>query len=174
MATTGLDVKRAVFQAGELGMLTVGNALGIKVTNLKIQGQAAEQGVKIGDFICGINNRPLNEYMKSPTNAEELVTVIRDLPKPITLNINGCGEMVSTESGAMPAKSWGAKKVEVQAGCAFRFDMPVLVGRGDVVEVEFWITEEGMDVGFGIEREGMKPLVYPYYAQYPPNKHCGK
>ena len=42
------------------------------------------------------------------------------------------------------------------------------------MEVEFWITEEGMDVGFGIEREGMKPLVCPYYAQYPPNKHCGE
>jgi hypothetical protein len=173
---TGLNIRRAIFQEGELGMLTVGNALGIKVTNLKINGQAAAQGVKIGDFICGINDKPLNQHMESPTSATELVTVIQSIPKPLTLNINGCGAMVSaTEGDGMrPAKSWGAKQVSIDAGCAFRFDMPVMAKKGDIVEVEFWIDEEDMDIGFGIEREGGKPLVYPYYAQYPPNKHCGK
>jgi hypothetical protein len=148
----------------------------------------------IGDFICGINGKPLKDLLKGEIGSgfsdTQLVELVNSMQRPITFNFNSMPTIAAAAAAAetssssaprvgppvaitLPRGSSGTVyekgPIKVGAGEKLLFPLPVSVGVGTKVIIEFWIAEEELDIWFSLQRKGKTDIVYPYTTK----KHVG-
>jgi C-terminal processing protease CtpA/Prc len=84
-----MDVKTVEFGEGALGIQMKGSALGIQIIGVDMDSEAMKGGVKVGDFIVGIDGKPLTEELKSLRAAGDLVKYVGGLTRPLKFHFNG-------------------------------------------------------------------------------------
>ena len=109
---------------------------------------------------------------------EEVMTVLTSVLGALCMIhkvglIPGAMSMPGIRGLAMAVYNTEAAGREIAAGMALRFPLPVVVPKNYYVVLKFYVKQEGMDIGFSIERKGNKPLVYHYLANNDVNKPCG-
>ena len=71
-----------------MGMVADKDGDQVKITNLLVDGQAFNGGVKLGDVLSGINGVSLEDCMTTATDTDELSKMMAVAVRPITLNFN--------------------------------------------------------------------------------------
>lgn len=153
------DIKLGLMAQG----CPAGQGGGIKIIYIPKDGPAHQAGCRVGDMIASVNGKPIESVMKDVTSTDEFCTLVKSLQRPLTLELHSTSfdNTVNVHE----------QNILINAGQMYKRE--VNVEKGQVLRLKFWIAEAQLDIGFAIEEQGQKNLVYPHVSVWNENSPCG-
>lgn len=163
------NCNEVVFGTGKLGFMARAGKDGINVVFVAKDSQAYDHDVIIGDKVLYINSEPIENLLRDSTDMQEFAHLVKSLQEKSGSISIGFSPKAQKENDDV--LKLNEKNVIIAAGDMYK--RVVMVEKGQVMRLKFWLSGEDMDIGFRIQEDGEKDVVYAHTVACNKTKPCG-